>query len=97
MKVIIDGKEVFSLNETQKKVIQNDISSEVFQEDMERRVKYILEHKYNRCFDRLKKQWEPLLATRLTELPTDKDSLAEVIFSQPEYKNRSQRMAEEEE
>ena len=94
MKIQVDGKEVFELNETKKKVIQNDIPSEIFQEDMERRAKYIIEHKYERSLDRLKKQWEPILSQRVASIPTDSDALAELIFSQPEYKNRSQREAE---
>lgn len=94
MKVHVDGKQVLNLNETQKKVIKNDILEEIFQEDMERRVSYILQHKYEQCFKRLKAEWEPKLQQRLTEIPTDPDSLAEVIFSQPDYKNRSQRERE---
>lgn len=91
MKIQVDGRQVFELNETQKKVIQNDIPSEIFKEDMERRVKYIVEHKYERCMERLKKEWEPKLRDRVESLPTDLDALAELIFSQNDYKSRSQR------
>ena len=94
MKIQVDGKEVYSLNETKKKVIQNDILSEIFQEDMERRAKYIIEHKYERCLERLKLEWEPKLRERVSSLPTDQDALAELIFSQPDYKNRSKREQE---
>jgi len=91
MKIQVDGKEVLNLNNTKKKVIQNDIPSEIFQEDMERRVSHVLQHKYERCFERLKRDWEPKLRERMSSIPTDSDELAELIFSQPDYKNRSQR------
>jgi len=91
MKVHCDGKEVLSLTETQKKVIKNDIHDEIFQEDMERRLHYILTHKYERCFDRLKKEWEPKLRTRVQSIPTDPDQFAELIFAQPDYESRSKR------
>lgn len=94
MKIQVDGKQVFELNATQKKVICNDIPEEIFQADMERRAKYIIEHKYERCFERLKKEWEPKLRERVESLPTDPDALAEVIFSQPDYKSRSTREKE---
>lgn len=94
MKVQIDGKEVYSLNETKKKVIQNDIPSEIFVSDMERRARYIVEHKYERCLERLKLEWEPKLRERVQSIPTDQDALAELIFSQPDYKSRSVREAE---
>jgi len=94
MKIHVDGKEVLNLSEIRKKVIQNDILSEIFKEDMERRAAYIIQHKYERCFDRLKREWEPKLQSRYTSIPTDPDALAELIFSQPDYKNRSQRDSE---
>ncbi len=91
MKIQIDGKQVFELNATQKKVIQNDIPSEIFISDMERRARWVIEHKYERCLDRLKKEWEPKLRGRVPSVPTDPDALAELIFSQPDYKSRSGR------
>lgn len=97
MKVSVDGQEIFTLNETQKKVIQNDILSEIFEDDMKRRLYYILNHKYERCFERLKKEWEPkLIANGVKMMPTDPDQFAELVFSQPNYKNRSQREASSE-
>jgi len=96
MKIQVDGNECFSLSETQKKVIMNDIPSEIFEDDMRRRLKWILlDEKYENCFRRLKEEWEPkLVANGLTSLPTNKDAFAELVFSQPDYKNRSQRDAE---
>ena len=96
MKVLVDGKEVFELNATKEKVIKNDIDSDVFAADMERRLKWVLAHKYERCMNRLKDEWEPRLkANGLESIPLDEDALAELIFSQPDYKNRSQRDLEQ--
>ena len=93
MKISVNDVELFTLSETQKKVIQNDIPSEIFEEDMKRRLQWILvDEKYKRCFERLKKEWEPKLSAKgMPSLPTDPDEFAELVFSQPEYKNRSQR------
>lgn len=92
MKVSVDGQEIFSLSETQKKVIKNDIHSDIFEDDMRRRLKWVLvDEKYRKCFERLKAEWDPKLANRMSSIPTDPDALAELIFSQPDYKNRSQR------
>ena len=94
MKIQVDNKTVFEMNDTQKKVIQNDIPSEIFKEDMERRAKYIIEHKYEQCFKRLKEEWEPRLRERVPAVPTDPDAFAQLIFSQPDYKSRSARELE---
>ena len=95
MKVSVDGKDLYSLNETQKRVICNDIPDEEFEEDMKRRLEYILMHKYERCFERLKKEWEPKLKDNGVEaIPLNADAFAELVFAQPNYKNRSAREAE---
>ncbi len=100
MKISVNDKEIFTLSENQKKVIQNDIPSEIFEEDMKRRLKWVLlEEKYSKCFERLVKEWctidesgtSKLAKLGVSSIPTNPDSLAELIFSQPSYKNRSQR------
>lgn len=91
MKISVDGRELFALSETQKKVIQNDILSEEFEADMYRRLQYSLVNKYERCFERLKNEWDARLQGRLDSVPTDPEAYAELVFSQRDYKNRSQR------
>lgn len=92
MKISVDDKELFTLNETQKKVICNDIHDSIFDEDMKRRLNWVLMHKYERCFERLKREWEPKLkAAGVQSIPLDNDKFAELVFAQPEYKNRADR------
>ena len=94
MKISVDGKELFELTETQKKVIKNDILEEIFDEDMKRRLQYTLVHKYEKCFERLKAEWDPKLAARGIEfIPTNPDAYANLVFSQMDYNSRSIREA----
>lgn len=45
---------------------------------------------------RLKSEWEPRLKNKgIQSIPLDDDKLAELIFSQPEYRNRKQRNFDE--
>lgn len=91
MKISVDNQELFTLTEIQKKVIKNDIHTDEFEQDMRRRLHYILTHKYERCFARLKQEWEPKLKDRFKSIPTDDESLAQLIFSQTDYKCRKTR------
>lgn len=93
MKITFNGKEILNITETMKKVICNDINESLFEEDISRRLRYIIEHKYEQCFKRLKAEWEGRLAERVESIPTNQDKLAELIFSQPDYKCRKQRDA----
>jgi len=95
MKIQVDGKDLFELTDIQKKVIQNDIPSEIFEADMKRRIFNVINHKYEQCFKRLKVEWEPKLERAGVEsIPTNKDKFAELVFKQPDYKDRSARDAE---
>lgn len=103
MKIQVNGQEIFELSETQKKVIQNDIPSEIFEEDIKRRLRWvIMDEKYQKCFKRLKDEWtspdadgmSKLERNGVSSIPTNTDALAELIFAQPNYKNRSTREIE---
>jgi len=98
MKVSVNcacSDKLFELTDIQKQVICNDIPDEELDTDLKRRLEYILMHKYERCMERLEKEWVPkLVAAGATSIPTAKDALAEMIFAHPQYKNRSTRDAE---
>lgn len=91
MKISVNDQELFTLSETQKLVIQNDIPSEMFEEDMKRRLHYILNHKYERCLERLKHEWMPKLKDRVQNIPTNDEAFAQLVFSQHDYLSRSHR------
>lgn len=94
MKISVDDNELFVLTDVQKKVIMNDIREDIFGDDMKRRLKYILMNKYEECYRRLKSEWEPKLKENGVKLiPTDEEEFAKLVFSQTNYKNRSQRDA----
>lgn len=92
MKISIDGFDLISLTETQKKVIQNDLNEDVFEADIKRRLRYILEQKYQQSFKRLKQEWEPKLkADGIEFIPTNEEAFAKLVITRPDYKSRKQR------
>lgn len=94
MKISVDDKELFVLSDTQKKVLMDEISEDIFEEDIKRRLKWILIHKYEECFRKLKQEWEPKLRARgIKMFPSDADEFAQLIFSQPDYQTRLVREA----
>lgn len=94
MKVSVNDKELFTLSDIQKMVIQYDIPADMFDEDMNRRLQWVLMHKYEECFKRLKAEWDPqLLENGVDMIPTNPDAYAKLVFSQPNYKDRAARDA----
>lgn len=86
MKISVDDQELFSLSETQKAVIKSEIPHDEFDSDMKRRIQWVLTHKYERCLERLKKEWEPALKERYAMVPSGDDAIAQLICSQFDYK-----------
>jgi len=94
MKISVNDQELFTLTENQKKVIMNDIHADAFDADMKGRLQYILHEKYESCFERLKKEWEPkLVALGVQAIPVDRDAFCNLVFSQPIYQDRKAREA----
>jgi len=91
MKISVDDKEIYSLSEVQKRVIQNDIHADEFDDDMKRRLHWVLNHKYERCLERMRSEWMPKLKERIDSIPTDDDKFASLVMSQPDYTSRKQR------
>jgi len=95
MKISVNDQELFTLSEVQKQVLCNNIPEEILQEDLKRRLEYILMHKYEECFKELKNEWDArLIENGVTMVPTDADAYAALVFDQPNYKSRSVREAE---
>jgi hypothetical protein len=96
MKVSVDDKELFTLSDTQKRVIMDNVRSEIFEEDMKRRLQWVLMHKYEQCYEDLKKEWDPKLKNDgVAMIPLNPDAYAQLVFSRPSYMSRSERDATE--
>ena len=94
MKFSVDDLELFSLTEVQKKVIKNEINSEIFDADMKRRIQWVIMHKYEQCFKKLKAEWDDKLpALGIESIPTNKDAYATLVFEQESYLDRTARDA----
>ncbi|MDX1532870.1 MAG: hypothetical protein R3230_01535 [Nitrosopumilaceae archaeon] len=95
MKISVNGQDLFEMSELKKKVICNEIPHEVMDDDFKRRIAWLLSHKYERCMERLKREWVPKLKARgVASIPLDDDAFARLVFKQEDYKDRSAREKE---
>ena len=95
MKISVDDVVLFELTETQKNVMKNVVSADIFEEDMKRRLQWVLTHAYEEWFKGLKEEWDPkLIELGIESIPTNKDAYAKLVFCQPCYKCRKTRDVE---
>lgn len=92
MKVYIDFNDDDNLElateftATQTKVIKESLEDDVFNNDIKRRLHWVLDEKLKGSRIRLIAQWLDVMKMRYESLPSSDDALAELIFSQPDYK-----------
>jgi hypothetical protein len=92
MKVMIDNELILELSDVKKQVLKSEIHDHIFDEDMKRRIQWIIIHKYEECFRKLKDKWDPILVVNGVKMvPTDQDEYASLVFAQPNYQSRSER------
>jgi hypothetical protein len=95
MKISVNDQELFTLNDTQIKVLQNEIDCNELESDLKRRLEWVIMHKYEYGIKNLKNEWMPKLKENgVTMIPTDDIAFAELVFSQPNYKDRMLRDCE---
>jgi hypothetical protein len=87
MKIQVNDKDLFELTDTMKKVIKNDIMSDIFEDDMKRRLKWIVDKEYQHCMKSLEGYWLYKLKKSAPSIPLDKAELAKAIMAHPEYKD----------
>lgn len=95
MKISVDGQEIFELAEWEKAVIKNDVPDEIFDEDMKRRLEWVLKHKVEQCYKRFEQEWLQKLKDdpQIEHIPLHREDFVDFVMSRPDYKNRSQREA----
>lgn len=98
MKIQIDGVDLFEISATDRKILEHDLPADQVDDEIKRRIKYIMDHKCDKIYSRIKAEWVDsgkLEELGVQSIPTSKQGLIDLVTARPEYKNRTQRIAEE--
>jgi plasmid maintenance system killer protein len=91
MKISVNDQELYTLTPTQLQVLGDAINANL-EEDLKRRLKWVLTHKFEEVMKDMKSEWIPKLqANGVTMMPIDNEEFAKLVFSQPNYKQRSKK------
>lgn len=95
MKISVNGDLLFELSDHHKMVLANDIDASILEEDLKRRIEYIVMHKYEQCLKRFRAEWEPKLRSEGAEsIPCDDAKFCAMVCARSDYKSRAQREEE---
>lgn len=88
MKIMCGDTEVCVLEKHHIDLLQSEIPSSVFEEDIHRRVNHIVMHKYNKVYKRFFDKWiNKLVANGVTSIPTGEKEFIELVMARSDYKD----------
>lgn len=97
MKISIDGINLITISDHQKKVISNDINYENIEKELKDAIEWCIKCKYSSSLNLLYKEWLDKIKKRYPSIPTDDEELANLIISQEDYKDKASREMENKE
>ena len=87
MKIQIDGKEIFEISETKRKVYCNEINEGILISYLAGKLQDDLDKLSDKMYANLKTEWDKKLISEGVKLaPLSRDDYAEYIFARPDYK-----------
>jgi len=92
MKISVNDQELYSLNDTQISIFGWEQNRDNVEDDLKRRLQWILHHKMDEIVKAMKQEWIPKLeANGVKMIPINNEEFARIVFSQPNYKDRKVR------
>lgn len=94
MKVYLDQEEIFEIDSNMIKLLEHEILNVL--PDIKRRLKWVIDQRCDDVYKKLKLEYieKSMQNPDVESIPADKNRLLDLIFSDPGYKNRSQRESE---
>lgn len=94
MQIKLDDVVLFEISDADIKILENDLID--VQAEITQRLKYIVTHKVEQCYKRMRDEWTSKLEQSkvVASVPLQRDDFVNLILSQPDYKNRAMREAE---
>lgn len=91
MKIKINDKVIFEISATDRILLEHDLLD--VDADIERRLEYIIKHKADQCYKRLREEWDKKLELDplINSVPTKREDYVMFIKKHPNYKSRAQR------
>lgn len=91
MQVKLDDEVLYEITESQLQLLAHDLVDPI--SEIKRRLNYIVEHKCDQCYERLEKEWLPILRDdpNVSSIPKSKVDFIAAVVSRPDYKNRAAR------
>ena len=98
MEIFLNDQSICTLTATQEKVLKYYINSDILNDTLAHIIEKAIYHEYNVSLRLIKEEWAPQLrANGIEEAPLDDELYAQLVFSQPNYKDRKTRDLEAQE
>ena len=96
MQVTVDGVDLYELSATDMEILEYVLPSSTLDADCKRRLEWVLKHKIEQCYKRLRREWMPILQQdpSVESVPLEDEAFFNMVKVRPDYKDRESRDAE---
>ena len=93
MQITVDGVDLFEVTDNEIELLEYVLPSAILDADLKRRLEWVLTHKIERAYSRLKDDWMPILQrdVEVTQVPLDDEEFFNMVKVRPDYKDRDER------
>lgn len=95
MQVKLDNEVILEIDQHMLDLLAYDLSN--VNDEIKRRLHWVITHKADQCYERLEKEWLPKLRSNpnIVSIPKSRIDFVNLVKSQQDYKNREQRDLQE--
>lgn len=90
MKIRLNEEVIYQVSEFERKVLEDFFNALDLEDHIKKGLVWNIQSLCNNSKQNLKNQWMPLLFKRYKSIPTDDEELINLIFEQPDYRNKYQ-------
>ena len=93
MKIQVDGKDLFEITEDEMEILRYVLPSATLEDDLKRRLEWVLKHKVAMTYKNIKKEWTTRLEAdaSIISLPTRDKAFFDMVKARSDYKDRDAR------
>ncbi len=93
MQITVDGEDLFEISDTEMEVLAYVLEISTLDADCKRRLEWVLRHKIEQCYKRLRQDWMKILENdpNVRSVPIDDEAFFDMVKVRDDYQDREAR------
>jgi len=88
MKIYADTDLLYEISPLEKRILEDEVNKERLEQSIKDQIQWAVQSRIESAYEKLKREWLPILFKRYPSVPTGKKELLDLILSQPDYRDQ---------